>query len=179
MRTAILKGAIWWVSDEMGCEKRAISHSLGKIRNKFTKASNALHGWTERIFELKMGEGDQHWLMPECNGLIFQAQGALNNCVLGNTTIFAESPSETDVLQLLQHLGHSTGGGQNSGQSSGSWRPGGKPEPSYSQGLWAGGNNGNSSSGNSLWGDSNDQHRSTPSSINSFLPGDLLGEGSI
>uniref|UniRef100_A0A0A9Y428 Protein Gawky n=1 Tax=Lygus hesperus TaxID=30085 RepID=A0A0A9Y428_LYGHE len=110
-----------------------------------------------------------------------KAQGALNNCVLGNTTIFAESPSEADVLQLLQHLGHSTGGQQNSNQSSGSWRQAAKPEPSYSQGLWAGagGASGTGGGGTSLWGDTTDQHRNTPSSINSFLPGDLLGGESI
>lgn len=30
---------------------------------------------------------------------------ALNNCVLGNTTICAESPSESEVQNILQHLG--------------------------------------------------------------------------
>lgn len=33
-----------------------------------------------------------------------KAQMALNKCVLGNTTIFAELPSETEVLNILQHL---------------------------------------------------------------------------
>ncbi|KRF85369.1 protein Gawky isoform X2 [Drosophila virilis] len=33
-----------------------------------------------------------------------KAQMALNNCVLGNTTIFAESPSENEVQNILQHL---------------------------------------------------------------------------
>ena len=36
-----------------------------------------------------------------------QAQIALNNCVLGNTTIFAESPGESDVATMLNSLGHS------------------------------------------------------------------------
>jgi trinucleotide repeat-containing gene 6 protein len=63
-----------------------------------------------------------------------KAQQALNNCVLGNTTICAESPSESEVQNILQHLGApasggngSTGGagngnvsGSNGGQS---WRP--------------------------------------------------------
>ncbi|KAH8395735.1 hypothetical protein KR222_007550 [Zaprionus bogoriensis] len=33
-----------------------------------------------------------------------KAQMALNKCVLGNTTIFAESPNENEVLNILQHL---------------------------------------------------------------------------
>lgn len=65
-----------------------------------------------------------------------KAQTALNNCVLGNTTICAESPSENEVQSILQHLGAPSGGGQgqggnggngNSSASSGlsqtSWRP--------------------------------------------------------
>lgn len=34
-----------------------------------------------------------------------KAQQALNNCVLGNTTICAESTTESDVHAILQHLG--------------------------------------------------------------------------
>lgn len=34
-----------------------------------------------------------------------KAQMALNNCVLGNTTICAESPCEGEVQNILQHLG--------------------------------------------------------------------------
>uniref|UniRef100_A0A8D9DRG0 Protein Gawky n=1 Tax=Cacopsylla melanoneura TaxID=428564 RepID=A0A8D9DRG0_9HEMI len=33
-----------------------------------------------------------------------KAQGNLNNCILGNTTIFAESPSDAEVQQLLSQL---------------------------------------------------------------------------
>ncbi|KAH8376030.1 hypothetical protein KR093_005602 [Drosophila rubida] len=33
-----------------------------------------------------------------------KAQMALNNCVLGNTTIYAESPSDNEVQNILQHL---------------------------------------------------------------------------
>lgn len=33
-----------------------------------------------------------------------KAQMALNNCVLGNATICAESPSESEVQNILQHL---------------------------------------------------------------------------
>lgn len=64
-----------------------------------------------------------------------KAQTALNNCVLGNTTICAESPSESEVQSILQHLGApSASGGQtgnggngNSSSTTGlsqtSWRP--------------------------------------------------------
>lgn len=37
-----------------------------------------------------------------------KAQMALNKCVLGNTTIFAELPSENEVLSILQHLPQSS-----------------------------------------------------------------------
>ncbi|CAH2037775.1 unnamed protein product, partial [Iphiclides podalirius] len=82
-----------------------------------------------------------------------KAQMALNNCVLSNTTIFAESPAESEVQMILQHLG--SGGG-------GAWRGQGKDGWGF-PGLWP------------------DQHeqRATPSSLNSFLPPDLLGGESI
>ncbi|XP_068632111.1 protein Gawky isoform X2 [Battus philenor] len=82
-----------------------------------------------------------------------KAQMALNNCVLSNTTIFAESPAESEVQLILQHLGSGGGGG---------WRGGSKDGWGY-PGLWP------------------DQHeqRATPSSLNSFLPPDLLGGESI
>lgn len=43
-----------------------------------------------------------------------KAQMALNKCVLGNTTIFAELPSETEVLNILQHLPQSSSSSANS-----------------------------------------------------------------
>ncbi|KAM3964506.1 LOW QUALITY PROTEIN: trinucleotide repeat containing adaptor protein gawky [Aphomia sociella] len=84
-----------------------------------------------------------------------KAQMALNNCVLSNTTIFAESPAESEVQMILQHLGNGGGGGWRGGAGKDGW--GGFP------GLWP------------------DQHeqRATPSSLNSFLPPDLLGGESI
>ena len=126
---------------------------------------------------------------------LLQAQGALNNCVLGNTTIFAESPGDTDVHLILQHLGH---GAQQAppGGSSGGWNmrggstpvaPSGASKGAPSSDTWAPGSsqlwNPTPSSG-SLWGatpldTSGDQHRATPSSLNSFLPGDLLGGESM
>ncbi|CAH0397998.1 unnamed protein product [Chilo suppressalis] len=85
-----------------------------------------------------------------------KAQMALNNCVLSNTTIFAESPAESEVQMILQHLG--SGGG-------GAWRGGG----GGAKDGWGG--------FPGLWPD-HDQ-RATPSSLNSFLPPDLLGGESI
>lgn len=84
-----------------------------------------------------------------------KAQMALNNCVLSNTTIFAESPAESEVQMILQHLGNGGGGG---------WRGGGGKD---GWGAFPG-----------LWPDQHDQ-RATPSSLNSFLPPDLLGGESI
>ncbi|XP_045497250.1 protein Gawky isoform X2 [Colias croceus] len=86
-----------------------------------------------------------------------KAQMALNNCVLSNTTIFAESPAESEVQLILQHLG--SGGG-------GAWRAGGNAK----QDGWGG--------FPGLWPDQHEQ-RATPSSLNSFLPPDLLGGESI
>ncbi|GBP38396.1 Protein Gawky [Eumeta japonica] len=90
-----------------------------------------------------------------------KAQMALNNCVLSNTTIFAESPPESEVQMLLQHL--SSGGG-------GAWRAGGKDAAWGSGGPYP-----------SLWAADAHTHeqRATPSSLNSFLPPDLLGGESI
>lgn len=56
-----------------------------------------------------------------------KAQLALNNCMLGNTTICAEIPTESDVQNILQHLGPPSGtnGGMAGGQSGGqNWRLG-------------------------------------------------------
>lgn len=134
---------------------------------------------------------------------MLQAQGALNNCVLGNTTIYAESPAEAEVHSLLQHL-HSTqpqgppvasGWGNMRGSNSSSGGQNAPPPGQQSQAptkpppdAWGGGTSGgggsqlwSSPSSSSLWGAPplDDQHRATPSSLNSFLPGDLLGEGSM
>nr|XP_012228942.1 PREDICTED: trinucleotide repeat-containing gene 6B protein isoform X4 [Linepithema humile] len=114
-----------------------------------------------------------------------KAQGALNNCVLGNTTIFAESPAESEVHTILQQLGH--GGQQQAGGSGGAgWglRPTNKAGPPPD--TWGGSSSqlwGAPPTSNSLWSnagiDNNDQQRATPSSLNSYLPGDLLGGESM
>lgn len=135
-----------------------------------------------------------------------KARSALNNCVLSNTTILVDIPTEIEVKQYLQLT---------SGQinSSVSWPSGnGNSDSTFSSGssfpISASSNssgNGNASSkigasnwnntslnlqssnlwsfsgtGNSLWGmqsSSNDHDQCIPSSLNSFLPGDLLGGG--
>ena len=43
---------------------------------------------------------------------MLQAQKALNNCLLGNTTIHANSTSDSDAAAIVQQLG--VGGGNNS-----------------------------------------------------------------
>lgn len=72
-----------------------------------------------------------------------KAQMALNNCVLGNTTICAESPSESEVQSILSHLGvpaNNNGGGVSStttgsgGGGPSSWRPPSQGVPIRSSG---------------------------------------------
>lgn len=74
-----------------------------------------------------------------------KAQQALNNCVLSNTTICAESPSESEVQNILSHLGvpgsQSGNGGNGNGNSSSvgaganttTWRP---PSQQGQQSTW-------------------------------------------
>lgn len=61
-----------------------------------------------------------------------KAQQALNNCVLSNTTICAESPSESEVQNILSHLGVPGSGNGNgnpttptvgAGPNASTWRP--------------------------------------------------------
>lgn len=113
----------------------------------------------------------------------FKAQATLNNCVLGNTTILAENPNEWETNAILQQMSTN----QPQGGTSGAWRaatttpkqPGGGngAGDTWSTG-WA-----SNASAASLWGtsplDSGEQARATPSSLNSFLPGDLLGGESM
>jgi trinucleotide repeat-containing gene 6 protein len=110
-----------------------------------------------------------------------KAQNALNNCVLGNTTILAETAGEQDVHNLTQGSGNAGGPANNS-----------QPPPhSTSGGFSSGGSNGRSTNENpwgvlrdssplwssSPWGSTglDGPDRATPSSLNSLLPGDLLG----
>uniref|UniRef100_A0A6P7FND2 Protein Gawky n=1 Tax=Diabrotica virgifera virgifera TaxID=50390 RepID=A0A6P7FND2_DIAVI len=103
-----------------------------------------------------------------------KAQTTLNNCVLGNTTILAENPTDWDANTLLQQVASQQSG------SSGAWR-GSSKQPTGAD-TWSTGWPNNSSS-TSLWAapqlDNSDPARGTPSSLNSFLPNDLLGGESM
>lgn len=68
---------------------------------------------------------------------------ALNNCVLGNTTICAESPCESEVQSILSHLGVPGSSQSQSGAISTVSVSGG------GQGGGVGGNNGGGGVGNS------------------------------
>jgi len=126
------------------------------------------------------------------------AQNALNNCVLGNTTILAETASETDVFTLMQGLNGGAAAqssSNNSGFGSGNMNKTGNENPwgvaarnpSKGSGQWDLEHRDNSPLWNSPWGSSNtdasdaelifgdSKSRSTPSSLNNLLPGDLLG----
>ncbi|XP_065162947.1 protein Gawky isoform X3 [Atheta coriaria] len=116
-----------------------------------------------------------------------KAQSALNSCVLGNTTIVAENPTDWEATSLLHPVVSNQGG------SGGGWRGAGKQPPPQSQqqqqpppqqshtDMWGTGWS-NTQSG-SLWPstplDSAEQSRGTPSNLQSYLPGDLLGGESI
>lgn len=117
-----------------------------------------------------------------------KAQSALNNCVLGNTTMLADIPSDSEIQQYLQvssgqannaaWSSSQNGSGSNSFHVSGSSAFSGSSTGTGYNSNW----NGNASqlwsfSNSSLWGStqpSNDHDAST-NPINSYLPGDLLG----
>ncbi|XP_049536810.1 protein Gawky-like [Anopheles darlingi] len=121
-----------------------------------------------------------------------KAQLALNNCVLGNTTICAESPTDSEVQAILQHLGlpgqngggtpSSVGAGGGTGVSgnmgntglSQTWR---SPAPNANRGADTWGTSWSTASGGSnLWTPLDGSgERGTPSNLNSFLPESLLG----
>ncbi|XP_022254173.1 protein Gawky-like isoform X3 [Limulus polyphemus] len=131
-----------------------------------------------------------------------KAQSALNNCVLGNTTILADIPSEAEVQQYLQlassngmvwassqpsgNSNTATPGFRNSsnsypfsghGNGASSWLESNAWHNPNSSQLWA-----FPGSGGSLWGTSpfmTDRDQNTRSLMNSFLPGDLLGSESM
>ncbi|XP_035226493.1 protein Gawky-like isoform X2 [Stegodyphus dumicola] len=122
-----------------------------------------------------------------------KAQSALNNCVLGNTTMLADIPSEGEIQQYLQVSSGQSG--NNTWPSSQQQQSGGGTSGYHgasSSAFYSGSTNGAGSSnwnGNvstsqlwsfsnsSLWGSgqpSNDHDAST-NPMNSYLPGDLLG----
>jgi len=90
---------------------------------------------------------------------------ALNNCVLSNTTICAESPNDSEVQNILQHLpaNNGNGNGPNARQSQ---TGGGGNGSSGGGGSSAGPGGGNNSSGSansqSAWRSQNQQNQSRP-----------------
>jgi trinucleotide repeat-containing gene 6 protein len=116
-----------------------------------------------------------------------KAQKALNNCLLGNTTIMATSASDSEVGSILQSLGgqqQQQQGGSNRGttpvvssssiktsSSNDMWGPINSSPASSSPSTLFGGNN---QGGGSVWGappnSNDDQHRTTP--LQAFI-GDL------
>lgn len=130
-----------------------------------------------------------------------KAQSALNNCVLGNTTMLADIPSDSEIQQYLQvssgQANSTTWSSQNSGGSSGASSGGSFHSSGSSSTFYGGGSSGNASNNNnnggnwnsqlwsfsntSLWGSSqpSNDHDVSTNPINSFLPGDLLGGESM
>ena len=116
--------------------------------------------------------------------MLFQAQNALNNCVLGNPTILATVADEHEVENIVRTLSQAGGGGQqqpartpSTAYSSYSGLSKSSSVDSWSTGGLGGGSNmwGSSGLGGSVWSAPDDQHnRTTP--LNSFLPPDLLSE---
>lgn len=110
-----------------------------------------------------------------------KAQMALNNCMLGSTTICAETPTESDVQNILQHLGPPNGtngltGSQSGGQN---WRLGAAaqsqsvrtPAADAWGSAWP-----TTGAGSNLWGPlEGPSDRATPANLNSYLPESLLG----
>ncbi|KAK2711366.1 protein Gawky-like isoform X2 [Artemia franciscana] len=110
-----------------------------------------------------------------------KAQCALNSCVLGNTTILAEVPSETDVHAWLSQLG----GGSSNNQSQWQGMRGSTPTSKQTNdgwGVWANSSGVASASGSSVWSAPSLEREGNSgmnASLNAFLPGDLLGGESM
>ncbi|XP_038110226.1 protein Gawky isoform X2 [Culex quinquefasciatus] len=127
-----------------------------------------------------------------------KAQQALNNCVLGNTTICAESPLASEVQTILQHLGIPGGannnninnnnngninvgsaglGNNNNNNNAQPWRSSGSQQANIRSAADTWGSGWPSSgAGANLWTPlDGPTERGTPSNLNSFLPENLLG----
>lgn len=129
-----------------------------------------------------------------------KAQSALNNCVLGNTTMLADIPSDSEIQQYLQvssgqaannnttWSSTTNGGGGGGGGGGSSTFHGSGTSAFYGSGSGGSNNatnwNGNVSSSqlwsfsnSSLWGSSqpSNDHDASTNPMNSYLPGDLLG----
>lgn len=120
-----------------------------------------------------------------------KAQKALNNCLLGNTTIQATMTTENEASQIMQTLaGGGSGNAQNQTGSRGNTPSSVAntfaptiPKSSSSSGNDMWGNSMVSTSiysGSSIWGapSSDEATRNTPQ-LQPYLPGDLLGESNM
>lgn len=118
-----------------------------------------------------------------------QAQKALHQCLLGNTTIHANTATDNEVSMILQQLGVNpqqsgnslaSNSGSNTPMTSAAIVTSSSLLPSTS-GADTWGMPAASSGSGSIWsmpelggGQGGDNQRGTP--LNSLLPGDLLGE---
>jgi len=115
-----------------------------------------------------------------------KAQKALNNCLLGNTTIQANMTTENEASQIMQQLG---GGGNNGQGASRGNTPSSVANTLIPKSTSAGSDMwGNSmastsiySGGSSIWGapTSEDQGQRNTPQLQPYLPGDLLGESNM
>ena len=111
-----------------------------------------------------------------------KAQKALNNCLLGNTTIQANMTTENEASSIMQQLG---GGGGNGQQASRGATPSSVANTlipkSTSSGSDMWGNSSIYSGGSSIWGapTSEDQGQRNTPQLQPYLPGDLLGESNM
>ncbi|KAH8309909.1 hypothetical protein KR059_003557 [Drosophila kikkawai] len=108
-----------------------------------------------------------------------KAQMALNNCVLANTTIFAESPSDNEVQNIMQHLPQQQGTSSSVNSSVGSNTSTSAPSNSSSASSNGNGNtgSGNGNSSNSGNGASVSNSNSNSSVNNSNLLNSAAGGG--
>lgn len=125
-----------------------------------------------------------------------KAQCALDNCVLSNTTMLADIPSESEIQQYLQ-VSSGPGGASGNNGGGGGTAPGNNSWPATNgTGFYSASSNGTAATGtanwnsnvpaatsqlwsfsnSSLWGSAqpNNEHDGSTNPI-SYLPNDLLG----
>ena len=108
-----------------------------------------------------------------------QAHKALNNCLLGNTTIHASQASEREVANYFQQLGVNQ-----SGNGSGTKSPSSRDQTPSTTSAWSSDASAPSTTAvttaasSSLFGTGSGSVWGAPD-VHSYLPGDLLGEGNM
>jgi trinucleotide repeat-containing gene 6 protein len=135
-----------------------------------------------------------------------KAQNALNNCVLGNTTILAETTGEHEIGLIMQTIssggqsqaqqappavshrgstpatpfGGGGGGGSSAGYNSLAKSSSGDTWSALASGVslgWPSTSSSSSGLGGSVWGAPDGDQHSRNTPLQSFLPNDLLAEG--